>query len=260
VGGVATKKELEAKKSLAMQIPSLPPQISAAASFLSSIYQKIPIAPYLDRPTSALLYISFILYAAFVASIFLSSPVQMSPQILEDSLAKNTHLQLLPGEKYIYSGESQGSADVLTYQVYRNSSCSGAFVYEKETKTALCLSQAGNIEDPSVPALNSSYGNQSIIMFAPWMLAVTDTFAWSFKTQMSAGGATVSLPVTLTSHGRKIIAGREAFEISVAPYIGKPSTLYIDSQKRVLIEAVSENVSIKLISAPFELNWSAAQN
>ncbi|MCX6773274.1 MAG: hypothetical protein NTV88_05930, partial [Candidatus Micrarchaeota archaeon] len=246
---MATKKELEAKKSLAMQIPHIPPQISAAVSVLNSIYQKIPIAPYLDRPTSALLYISFILYAAFVASIFLSSPVQMTPQILEDLLAKNTHVQLLPGEKYVYSGEGQSSADILTYQIYKNSSCSGAFVYEKETKISLCLSQAGNIEDPSVPAMNSSYGNKSIIMFAPWMLAVSDTFSWGFANQMSAGGAKVSLPVTLESQGRKTISGREAFEILVVPYAGKPSTIYIDSQKRVLLEAVSENVSVKLISA-----------
>ena len=239
-----------------MNAPLLPPWLSGIVSLLNSIYRKIPIFPYLDRPTSALLYIAVILYATFVASIFLSSPVQLQPNIVEDSLAKNTHLQILPGEKYVYLGESPGTTDTLTYQIYRNSSCSGAFVYEKETKTELCLSQAGNIEDESFPMLNSSYGNKSILLFAPWMLAVTDSFSWGFKNEMAAGGTTVSIPVTLTSHGRKAIAGREAFEIVVAPYVGSPSTLYIDSQKRVLIEAVSENVSVKLISAPFPLNWS----
>ena len=253
---MATKKEVEASKSLAMRIPPLPPKISKIVAFLDSLYNKIPIIPYLDRPTSALFFLAAILYAAFVASVFISSPVQMQQQVSEDPLAKNTHLQILPGEKYVYSGDSGSGAQSLTYQVYSNSSCSGAFVYEKEAQTGLCLSQAGNIEGSGVPALNSSYGNQSMLLFSPWMLAVTDSFSWGFTNGMSAGGTSVSLPVTLTSHGRKTVAGRETFVISVAPYAGNPSTLYIDSQKRVLVEAVSQNVSVKLVSAPFALNWS----
>ena len=227
---------------------------------LSRWYGKIPILPFLDRPTSAIFIFCITAYCIFVASILLSSPLSVQPVLSEQPLAKNTPLQLMPGETYAYAVDTPDGSQVLTYTISRDPSCAGTLVYEKETQSSLCLSSSGNVAGPLFPAMNSSYGNQSILLFAPWMLAVSDTFSWQFQNTVSAAGTKLAMPVTLTSQGRKTIAGREAFAIVVLPYFGSRSVFYIDSQKRVVLEAVSANATAKIISAPFALNWSDSAN
>lgn len=224
---------------------------------LNSLYMRLPVLPYLDRPTSALLIIGMLGYFGFVASIFLSSPVQLEQQYSEGPLYKNAQLQLLPGEAYSYLVTGPGSRQQVTYSILRSPSCAGVLVNEDMSQNSICLSQSGALlsQEPGAVQSNSSYGNQSILLFSPWMLAVSDSFGWRFENTVSAAGTKISFPVFLKSNGKKLLAGREAYEISVGPMDSAPSLFYIDSEKRVLLSAESENVSVKLVSAPFELDW-----
>lgn len=249
--GEAMKKKNEASNPPVQAAPS-----SGVLRQLDSLYNKIPILPFLDRPTSALLIACMLGYAIFVAYIFLSTPTQMTQSISEQPLAKNTQLQLLPGERYVYLAIGPGGTQSLTYTVSRQSSCAGVEVGEEDVPDLLCLSQSGNSLDPGDAGLNSSYGNSSILLFSPWMLAVSDTFSWGFTTTVSAAGTQIYLPVTLVSQGRTTMGGREAYIISVNPGNPDQSTLYIDSQKRVLLQISSANASARLELAPFPLDWS----
>lgn len=198
------------------------------------------------------------LYVFFVGFIMLSTPLDMQGLVTEGPIYKNAALQLLPGETYRYQFSTPDGTEPLTYRVLESGSCRGTLVREDETRMLLCLSKSGNLLEEGFPEMNSSFGNKSIALFSPWMLAVSDRFSWEFQTTVSAAGAKVQLPVYLKSLGRKTVAGREAYEISAFSSVGGRSTFYIDAEKRVLLSIDAGNVSARLVSAPFSLNWSGA--
>lgn len=225
------------------------------AGILNSLYMGIPALPFLERQGTALLLFCALAYLLFVAYVFLSSPLTMSQDFYEQPLQKNSALQLLSGETYAYQISSPDGRQTVAYSTSRASSCAGLLVSEEASGASLCLSQSGNLAQEGTEAFNSSFGNQSILLFAPWMLAVSDDFKWGFESRITAGSTAISFPVSLFSKGKKTVAGREAYEISVGSSGSPPSLFYIDAQKRVLLSAESANVSVKLISAPFPLEW-----
>src|SRR3989344_116757 len=147
---------------------------------LQSLYNRFPVFPYLDRATSLLLVLCIAAYFFFTAFVFFGSPVQISQQINEDPIYKNTALQLVPGEKYTYQASSPDGMNAISYLVGKSGSCSGVTVAEDATGTVICLSKSGNLLQPGFESLNSSFLNQSIVLFSPWMLAVSDNFSWKF--------------------------------------------------------------------------------
>ena len=223
---------------------------------LHSLYMKIPPLPMLERQGTALLLFCALLYFIFVAYVFLTSPLTIGQDFYEQPIQKNSALLLLPGETYRYDISSPAGRDSVTYKTGRSPSCTGLLVSEEPSGAGACLSQSGNLAQPGAEAFNSSYGNQSMLLFAPWMLAVSDDFRWGFESRITAGSTTVAFPVSLTSKGRKTVAGRDAYEISVSSSGSTPSLFYIDAEKRVLLSAEAENVSVRLVAAPFALNWS----
>ena len=231
------------------------PKPQDALAILQSLYGKFPVFPYLDRATSALLIFCVAAYFIFIAFVFFASPVQIAQQVHEDPIYKNTQLQLVPGERYAYQLSSPDGQNLVSYTIGKSASCQGTVVVEDSSGTTLCLSKSGNLMQPGFESLNSSFLNQSILLFSPWMLAASDTFSWKFDNTVSAAGTQVSFPVALRSQGRKTVAGREAFEIGVTS-MGEASTFYIDAEKRVLLSIDAANVSVKLVSAPFALNWT----
>ncbi len=227
-------------------------------SRLEAIYQKFPKLPYLDKPTSSILLMTILLYFIFTAYVFLSTPpVELTNTLLEDPINKNTALMLLADEKYSYLFTSPGSSQQVDYHVSKQPYCNGLVVLETSLQQPreLCLSNSGNLQDEGFPMLNSTFGNKSILLFSPWMLAVSDDFSWGYKTTVSAGEVEMSLPVTLGCSGKKELAGRQAYEIKISAQDGAFSTFYIDNEKRILLFADIGNISAKLIEAPFEVNW-----
>lgn len=258
------KKSAEQKNPDSGILNSLYMKIQRTASAVSrlALLDKIPALPLLDRQGTALLLFCALLYFIFVAYVFFTSPLTISQDFYEQPLEKNSALQLVAEETYRYEISSPDGGETVTYSTSRSSSCTGLLVSEEPYGNSVCLTQSGNLAQAGAEAFNSSYGNQSILLFAPWMLAVSDGFKWGFESRITAGSTAISFPVALASKGRKTIAGREAYEISVSSSGSLPSLFYIDAQKRVLISADSENVTVRLVSAPFPLNWSnsSAQN
>ncbi len=241
------------------------PQKSGLLSLAQGIYGGLPCLPFLDRQTSAIAYACMLLYFGFVAFMFFASPPpEISTSLVEGALAKNTGIMLLAGERYEYRLSLQGpqaQSQLVEYEIRKDPSCSGVLVIEMApaSQSNACLSSSGNTVSGEFPASDSNTGNQSMILFSPWMLAASENFSWRVETVVNSLGIEARFPVGYKSGGTKEIAGRKAFEILVAPEYGgsgQAARYYIDSEKRVLLFADFGNLTVRLTSAPFVLNWS----
>lgn len=263
------KKSQGHASALAKKQPSAAPAKDAASSARDSllgawgkaerIYGSLPKLPFLDKDTSAILIIALLLYTIFIAgAFFTSSSEPLHAIITEGQLSKNAPLALLSGERYSYDISAAGKTERLQYDVLKSPSCKGMQVSESTNEgqqNSVCITRSGNLEGDQFQ-LNFSLGNQSILLFSPWMLAASDNFIWQVQTTISTGTADINMPIIFKSLGKKQLAGRQAYEISVQSELSPPLKYYVDSEKRVLLLADFGNASAKLVSAPFALNWS----
>ena len=227
-------------------------------SFFNSIYARVPILPFFDRPTSALLLFCIAVFVLVFAFVFLTVPGSQS-HVREAPLLKNAALSLAVGEQYAYEMSLDGTKQTVYYSVKKTSSCLGTFILENDLDQtqALCLSATGNPIGDETQS-NSTLGNSSMLLFSPWMLAVSDNFNWKVEQIFSAGTAEFSIPTYFSSLGRKKIAGRDAYKIEIQSDVAAPGSniMYIDSQKRILLSANIQNITVKLVRAPFALDWN----
>jgi hypothetical protein len=237
-----------------------PDAASAVGDFLSSAYQRVPQLPYLDRATSLILIVCVAGYLGFTAYVFFTEPpVQIEAKLLEDSLYKNSQLALLPGENYAYSANMPGGAEQIAYSVRSSMACPGVAVLEQSGQESqeLCILASGMLYGES-GEVNANYGNRSILLFSPWMLAASENFSWKVEAVYSAKGLEMTIPTYFTSRGKRQVAGREAYEIDVSDeQDGAPaSRFFIDAEKRVLLLADMGNLTVRMESAPFGLDWT----
>ena len=246
------------------KIAYVPPAAHGLANALSSVYQRVPEFPYLDRATTLILIICVLGYLGFTAYIFFSTPpVEIETKILEGNLTKNAVLGLSPGEKYLYNVESPDGVQLVAYAIGTSPTCAGVVISEavgQESQT-ICILKNGMLSSADGVA-NANFGNQSILLFSPWMLAVTDDFSWNVDNVYSAHGVEMIITTHFASKGKQAMAGREAYDIEIGDSSGAPpARFFIDSEKRVLLFADLGNVTVKLAGAPFALDWNAsAQN
>lgn len=246
--------------------PSQSATLARQQNLPKKIYAWLPVIPYLDRSTSAIAYLSIACYFLFTAYVFFTMPrPEFASTLYESPLSKNSQVRLLPGERYSYLvSSSLGTAAIpVIYEVKSVPTCAGIFLAEQAEGYAAsaCISrQTGNALDDLLQ-LNSSTGNQSFLVFSPWMLAVSENFLWQTTSTVSAGGLSINFPVLLRSFGKRALAGRDAYEVSASSGVtGLQSTYYIDAEKRVLLLAKSGNLTVQLVSAPFVLNWSERES
>ena len=122
-------------------------------------------------------------------------------------------------------------------------------------QSSRCVLPSGNLADEGFGSVNSGFGNLSVILFSPWMLAVSDNFSWQVNTTVSGAGVQIDMPLYMRSEGMKTVAGREAYEIAVQSEGQPPATFYVDASKRVALLVQDGNSSAQLVSAPFALDW-----
>ena len=242
-----------------------PSAASGIGNALSSAYQRVPEFPYLDRATTLVLIICVLGYVGFTAYIFFSMPsVEIEAKVLEGSLSKNSALALIPGEKYLYTLESPNSVQQVAYAVGSSPSCAGVVVSEAagQQSQRACILKNGMLSGPAEEAANANFGNQSMLLFSPWMLAASENFSWSVDSIYSAHGVEMAITTHFASKGKRALAGREAYDIEIGDSSGAPPAhFFIDSEKRVLLYADLGNLTVKMVSAPFALDWNAsAQN
>ena len=238
---------------------------SGIAGALSSAYQHVPVFPYLDRATTLILIICVLGYFGFTAYIFLNtSPEDIQAKVLEGNLTKNSALALSPGEKYLYDLQSPDGVQQVAYAVSSSPSCAGVVVQEQagQASQIICILKNGMLAGAEGGAGNANFGNQSILLFSPWMLAASENFSWSVDNVYSAHGVEMTITTRFESKGRQQLAGRDAYEIDVGDSSNaQPARFFIDSDKRVLLYADLGNITARLASAPFALDWNAsAQN
>ena len=238
---------------------------SAVGQKLHSIYLRLPAVPLLDRATSAILYASVAAYLLFTVFIFMSvSSTVPSFQMFEYPLSKNSQLQLQPGESYTYHLATPQGASTLYYEVSSSHSCAGVEIAEQgqSGQSSRCVLPSGNLADEGFGNVNSGFGNLSVVLFSPWMLAVSGNFSWQVNTTVSGAGVQIEFPLYMRSEGMKTVAGREAYEIAAQSEGQAPATFYVDAQKRVALLVQTGNSSAQLVSAPFALDWgnSSVQN
>ena len=233
---------------------------SGIASALSSAYNHVPEFPYLDRATTLIMIVCVLGYLGLTAYIFLSTPpIEIEARLLEGSLVKNAALSLAPGEEYLYDLESPDGGQQVAYAVGSASSCAGLVVAEQaeQGSQSVCILKNGMLSSQAGGAINSNFGNQSILLFSPWMLAASENFSWDVDSVYSAHGVEMTITTHFASKGKQMLAGREAYEIDVGDNSGAaPARFFIDGEKRVLLYADLGNVTVKLARAPFELNWT----
>ncbi|VVC01279.1 Uncharacterised protein [uncultured archaeon] len=235
--------------------------LSRALQSLNSIYQRMPVLPFFDKASSALLIISIAAVALFTAFVFLTTPSPTAQVAAREApLHKNAQLALVPGEQYAYTISMGNQSQWLYYSASKSDSCPGTLLTEKQGAQTrdICLSGAGVMIGNGSTGSNVTFGNSSTLLFSPWMLAASENFSWEVATLFSAGSTQISFPTYFNSQGRATVAGREAYPISISADAAIVPTVVwnIDAQKRVLLSADMENLTIRLVKAPFELNWS----
>jgi|GEM_PF-1178628 len=228
--------------------------------FLKAAYNAIPTIPFFDRTASATVYASILIFIAFVGVTLLTMPpLEFSEQIIEAALHKNSPLRLEAGETYVYSVQVENGTAALSYRVEKRPGCGGLLVLELQSGASECVDSLGNAAGSGS---NLSLGNSSFTLFSPWMLAASDDFSWTANTTLSAGFTSVELPLYFRSNGAKSVAGRQAFDIEIAA--GGPGTVppeyaphvFVDTEKRIALAVSIGNLTTRLVSAPFQLNWS----
>ena len=235
-----------------------PNAASGIKSALGAAYGRVPVFPYLDRATTLLLIACMLCYAGFTLYVFMSSPPGIEARLVEGSLVKNSALALSDGDRFLYSLDSPDGSEEVAYAVGKSPQCAGVVVAEQtaQSSQSICVLQNGMLSDAE-PDSGSNFGNRSILLFSPWMLAASDNFSWNVSTVYSSGGIEMAISTAFASRGKKQMAGREAYEIDVGSEGGSvPARFYIDSAKRVLLYADMGNVTARLVSAPFALNWT----
>jgi hypothetical protein len=156
--------------------------------------------------------------------------------------------------------ESPDGAQQIGYSVDSYSGCAGVAVVETSSQGGqeVCILKNG-MSPGSQTA--TSFGNQSILLFSPWMLSASENFSWEVDTVYRSNGMEVSLPTYFTSKGKQRMAARDAYEIDISDTTGSaPSRFFVDAEKRVLLYAEMGNVTIRMVSAPFALNWTGQAN
>ncbi len=182
----------------------------------------------------------------FLSPSFLPRP-SWAWSLSEEPLAKNSYLNISPGEKLVYVLSTGGQNQTLVIQAFSSSSCPGVVLMDMNARSA-SLGQTGAAPsisgpltiaapgaDPSFYSVclgldgveraadggrlgsNISFSNLSWPYFQPWMLALSDDFNWS-------ANATLSIqPFNLTQvtayrywvSARTVFSGRDAFEVHV---------------------------------------------
>ncbi len=234
--------------------------LNRAWGVLPKIYNRLPLVPFLDRSTSAILYASmaaYLLFLVFMVSVQPNAGQHFS--ISESPIQKNARLGISPGESYVYALRNDGQVQRLQYDAQSSLGCRGVLLQGSDG-AAPCILDSGNLASDT-QQYNSSFDNESVILFLPWMLAVSGDFSWNVVGDYRSGYFAVRTTTNYTSLGKTSALGREAYRIRiVSDLYPEPAYYYIDSQKRVLLYLKTGNATASLVLAPFALNQSDVPN
>ena len=188
-----------------------------------------------------------VLIAIIVASAFLFKPHFDNPVITmkEAPLLKNTQFQLMSGEQYTYAYLVNGTVVNATYEILGGGNCTIIAFMGSDPPSTSCVDRWGM----DTRGYNSLLENPQMVLFDPWMLALSPDWAWN--TTMYIGFENDSQPVASMDYRvirTDIWHGREAFVVMENVSGGEPQYEWVDTQKRILLSSSGNGYEVDLVS------------
>ena len=185
-------------------------------------------------------------------SMFFQPSFSKKIEIWEGPLIKNSELMLVPGEVYVYTYSANNTKNNLTFIIRNGNGCTFIQVKESVNATGSCINKYGNDRSGNNVSLDPPY----IIIFKPWMLAVSSDWQWNAKMLVNVGDNELILNnASFSANGDYPVFGRQSYAVQILTNSEKV-TVWVDKEKRVLLREKGGDYEIDLVSAPFELNNS----
>jgi hypothetical protein len=212
-----------------------------------------PANPLARLTTAQAMVVAVVVLAAMMGlSYVMFKPHFDNPQItlVEKPLAKNTEFQLNPGEEYVYGYIMNGTEANVTYEILDGNNCTIIALMDTNPPATSCVDRWGM----DTRGYNSQLENSQVILFQPWMLALSE--GWKWNTSMYMGfenethymaGMDYRVMRTDTWHGRAAFVVAEATEGS------EPQYEWVDAEKRILLRMQGDGYEVDLLQGlPFD--------
>ena len=215
----------------------------------------------------------------FLSPSFLPRP-SWSWSVSEGPLAKNTYLNISPGDTLQYSLVSNGQSQSIYLRAFSSPECPGILLMDlnaQETAGAqadpsyysVCLGSDGveRSSDGTRIGSNLSFSNLSWPYFQPWMLALSDDFVWPVNATLTIQPFNITQVTSyrywVSNHTTYL--GRDAYEVHVytqtlssassmpplpsdAVSAELPIDLWVDAKSRVLLYGEFSNTTLTLVN------------
>jgi len=195
-----------------------------------------------------------ILIAIFLFSGFTISPTLENPRMTfkEEPIEKNTELQIVPGDRFVYAYEVNETQFNITYEATQGPGCVLIELTESINNSRTCLNIQGN--DNS--GYDSVLEEPTILLFKPWMLALRENWEWNNSMYMTFDEMESKVTETYYRVMRtEIYRGRLSYVVEIRSDTGPFEYEWIDVEKRILLKSFGDAYSIELIDGlEFETN------
>jgi len=197
----------------------------------------------IDPLAVAALVVLFLLIslAAMHLKLTLDEPELVS---LGAPLHKNSALQLHAGENYTYLYNSTESVMRRSYGVSEGPGCTVISILGEKDSAAVCLDESGE----RVMGSGSGYGDPTVLLFKPWMLALNDSWRWNSSLYLAFNNSAPQ-HVSDTSYRvvrRESYMGREAFVVEIQSDLEEPEYQWVDAEKRMTLRIIGEGYEVLL--------------
>ncbi len=163
----------------------------------------------------------------------------------EAPLLKNKAFQLAPGEQYVYEYDSNGTSANITFATFPGDGCVGIAVLENQNATPDCVGSDGRDSG----GFDSALSDPSMIIFKPWMLALSDGWTWNNSMYLSfdAGEKFIS-NTTYRVVRTDTYMNRTSFIVEIKSGSGPTEYEWVDADKRILLRSVGDGYEVRLVS------------
>ena len=192
------------------------------------------------------------------ASIYLYKPTLDDSKvgIAEQPLLKNAKLSIKPNEKYLYNYDLNGTNITATYGTGDGNGCIVIKVLEHVDDLGVCVDENGIDQVGS----NTSLGSQEMLLFKPWMLALTENWKWNASLYAEIGGGRAIVSTTTYKLLRMdSYLGRKVFVVEErADNDQNPQYEWIDYERRIALRITGTGYDVTLTSLPVEERKSSS--
>lgn len=183
----------------------------------------------------------------------------------EQKLGKNSGFTMRPGDFLAYElkygnfseqtvflfGRRVADASNLSQVIYAN--CT--LVWISGSNISTCINGDGT----DIGGSNQTLFSTEFFFFSPWMLALAENFSWKARMLNSITGWQVeSFSARLLR--KEDFRGRNAYVLEVnetGPLANITKTVWVDTERRIILKEENENYAVEIIRAPFPLGQRA---